>query len=141
MRSKGFTLIELIVVIAIISIIAVIGAMNFFGLKSAARQTRAESDLRVLKTAVDQYSINKMSYPSDLALVVSENILTVLPKDPYTADDNYHFLNSGNFYAAWSVGLNGTDGSVVISPTGIVNDTDDDDIGITNGACSNTYWK
>src|SRR3989338_2723566 len=110
MKTKGFTLIELLIVISIMAILLTILGMNFFGLKSEARQTKAEADLRVLKVAIDQYAINKMFYPATLDMVEGGDTLPKLPKDPFTENDNYHyFLSSvnGNYYAVWSSGLNG----------------------------------
>ena len=144
MRPKGFTLIELLVVISIMAILLTILGMNFFGLTAEARQTKAEADLRVLKISIDQYAINKMFYPATLNIVEGGDVLPKLPKDPFTENDNYnYFLSSvnGNYYAVWSTGLNGISGSVVISPNGVLNDTDDDDIGLTNGACPNKNWR
>src|SRR3990167_679951 len=54
-RSKGFTLIELIVVIAIIAILAAIIAPNAFRAIEKAKITRTIADLRAMKTAAITY--------------------------------------------------------------------------------------
>ena len=57
--SKGFTLIELMIVVAIIGILAAIAIPNFLKFQSRARQSEAKSNLKAVFTA------NKSMYAED----------------------------------------------------------------------------
>lgn len=51
--SKGFTLVELLVVVAIISLLASIVFVSLGGFREDARDTKREADLRQIKTAME----------------------------------------------------------------------------------------
>jgi type II secretion system protein G len=96
--SRGFTLIELMVVVAIIAILATIVYANVGGASPKARDAERQADLRNLQTAIEQYKNKNGRYPSmgcapgsdqissesDCATYVaalSPEFITVLPKD------------------------------------------------------------
>ncbi len=64
MNSKGFTLIELMVVIVILSILAVYMAPRLIGRDDQARQLRARVDIEALETALKLYRLDTGSYPT-----------------------------------------------------------------------------
>ena len=76
-NSKGFTLIELMIVIAIIGILAAIAIPNFIAYRNKAYCSRAESDANSLTAAIaDYFSIPAHdSTPSldDINLTLSGN--------------------------------------------------------------------
>ena len=139
-RSRGFTVIELLIVIAIISVLVSIGIVNFFSINSQARDAKAKSDLRVLKMAIENFSSSRMRYPLALYELEEGPALKKLPKDPFAENEDYRYFISRDYFAVWSVGFNGKSGIVSINYGGLVNSTDEDDIGLTNGACPNKYW-
>jgi type II secretion system protein G len=59
----GFTLIELLIVVAIIGILAAIAVPNFLNAQIRAKVARAESDMRSIITALEEYRIDNNIYP------------------------------------------------------------------------------
>lgn len=117
------------------------GVVNFFALHSQAKDFKAKSDLRVLKFAIEDYASSHMKYPSALYEVEGGPALTKLPKDPFSENNDYQYFVSRDIFAVWSAGFNLSSGIVAINYGGLVSDSDDDDIGLTNGACPNKFWQ
>lgn len=140
MDKKGFTLIELLVVITIIGILLSMAAMSFFNLQNDARSSKVESDLRVIKLGIETYCSSTTRYPDDMRIIENGPVVSTLPKDPFNGDKDYSYFMSRGYFAVWSVGPNGESGTVTINFGGKVDDSDGDDIGITNGACPNKFW-
>jgi prepilin-type N-terminal cleavage/methylation domain-containing protein len=62
-KSRGFTLVEIMIVVAIIALLASIAVPNFLRARKRSQATRILEDLRLLDSACDQYAIetNKMT--------------------------------------------------------------------------------
>lgn len=93
--SKGFTLVELLVVIAVISVLATImvSVINPIPIQQKARDSQRVSDLSKVKVALENYFSDNRSYPTQAAWVVVDTGATVstalepgyinsLPTDP-----------------------------------------------------------
>lgn len=66
MKRHAFTLIELLIVVAIIAILAAIAVPNFLEAQVRAKTSRAKSDIRTLKTALEAYYVDNNAYiPTD----------------------------------------------------------------------------
>ncbi len=64
-QKKGFTLIELLVVIAIIGILSAIGLVSLNGAREKARDSKRQSDLSSVKSAIAlYYDDNNSLYPA-----------------------------------------------------------------------------
>lgn len=62
--SKGYTLLELLVVIGLITILMSFGAASYSTAQKKARDSKRKSDLKVLQNALEQYySVCQYSYP------------------------------------------------------------------------------
>ena len=62
-RQAGFTLIELLIVVAIIAILAAVAVPNFLEAQVRAKISRARSDMRTLRTAIESYATDHSTYP------------------------------------------------------------------------------
>ena len=63
---KAFTLIELLIVVPIIAILAAIAVPNFLEAQVRSKVSRAKSDMRTIKTALEAYRVDNNSYIQDL---------------------------------------------------------------------------
>ncbi|MCC6547634.1 prepilin-type N-terminal cleavage/methylation domain-containing protein [Candidatus Sumerlaeota bacterium] len=63
MKTKAFTLIELLIVVAIIAILAAIAVPNFLEAQTRAKVSRAKADLRSLAIGAESYYVDNNAYP------------------------------------------------------------------------------
>ena len=106
-RSRGFTLIELMVVLVIIGVLAALIVPNMLDRADDARVTAARTDVNNLMQALKLYKLDNLRYPSGeqglQALVVKPTVgvippnwrpyLDKLPSDPW--GHPYQFANPG----------------------------------------------
>jgi general secretion pathway protein G len=89
MRSRGkseagFTLMELIVVMSIIAILTTLAIPSFKSAIKSAQEAVLKEDLRVMRSAIDSYTMDKQKAPQSLDDLVQEGYLKVIPEDPMT---------------------------------------------------------
>ena len=84
-RSRGFTLIELIVVMAIVALLAGITAPRYFASLDRAKANSLRSSLAVMRDALDKYAADKGRYPETLEQLVQDRYLRQVPEDPLTS--------------------------------------------------------
>lgn len=124
--SRGFTLIEIMVVIIILGILAALVVPNIMGRPDEARVTAAKADIRSISNALDLYKLDNFSYPSTdqgleaLATKPSgspepknwnvDGYLGKVPKDPW--GNEYHYLSPGAHgrFDLYSFGADGREG-------------------------------
>ena len=63
-RSRGFTLIELMIVVVVIGILATIGAANFSSARQRSIDAAMKSDLHHAMTALEDYRIQMWDLPA-----------------------------------------------------------------------------
>ena len=122
--SKGFTLIEIMVVVVIIGLLATLIVPNVIGQGDAARVTAAQIDIRAIGNALDLYRLNNSHYPSTeqgLEALVNkpagfpeprswgpEPYLKKLPTDPWGTE--FIYIKDGFRYDLYSFGADGQEG-------------------------------
>ena len=83
-QSRGFTLVELLVVLSIMVILASIGLAQYRNSIIRANEAVLKEDLFRMRDAIDQYYADKGQYPSTIDALVSDGYLRRLPEDPFT---------------------------------------------------------
>ena len=106
-RSRGFTLIELMVVLVIIGVLAALIVPNMLDRADDARVTAARTDVNNLMQALKLYKLDNLRYPTSeqglQALIVKPTVgpipqnwrpyLDKLPSDPW--GHPYQYANPG----------------------------------------------
>src|SRR5438067_10592116 len=122
-KSKGFTLLELLVVIVIIGLLAGYVAPRYFGQVGKSEVQVARAQLDSLEKALDQFRLDKRHYPTAEqgldALVnkpageaawASPYLKKALPNDPWGHAYGYRVPCSRNEYDLYSLGRDGKPG-------------------------------
>ncbi len=63
-RSRGFTLIEIMVVVVILAVLGALVVPKIIENVDKARVTRAKSDIQAIETALDLYRLDNFKYPT-----------------------------------------------------------------------------
>jgi len=88
-RSRGFTLLELMIVITVIIILAAIALPQYQKTILATREAVLRDDLSKLRSLLDQYAADKQKLPQSLDDLVSAGYMRELPKDPVTGQADW----------------------------------------------------
>lgn len=116
--SRGFTIIELLIVMAILGMLAVMVAPNLFNQASGARRDAALSQISAIGSALDTHRLDVGSYPDDLeGLMVNTTDRSTwngpylnndVPRDPW--GNEYQYSSTGREYTLMSFGADGRAG-------------------------------
>lgn len=74
MKTRGFTIVELLIVIVVIGILAAITIVAFNGVQNRANDTAVQSDLRQFGSVMSQHKAVKSQYPAPADFDSSMNI-------------------------------------------------------------------
>jgi prepilin-type N-terminal cleavage/methylation domain-containing protein len=130
-NSRGFTMMELLVVVAILGILAVVGLDSFFFSQAKGRDAQRKSDLAAVAKALETYQNDFNRYPSgnvngeiegcgdgndacewggvfsatmnDGAVnEVTQTYMSVLPVEPTTGGSYYYVSTTGSSYSLYA---------------------------------------
>jgi general secretion pathway protein G len=82
--KNGFTLIEIMIVFTLIGILVAMGIPQFKYAAQRAREATLKENLFIMRKLLNQYCIDKGSYPDSLQTLVDREYLMKIPKDPIT---------------------------------------------------------
>lgn len=83
-RTRGFTLIELVVVMAIVALLAALVAPRYLRSVDVARERALQVSLATMRDAIDQFAADRGRYPQALDELVGAHYLRRVPEDPLT---------------------------------------------------------
>jgi general secretion pathway protein G len=125
-RTRGFTLIEIMVVVLIIGLLAAVIVPSIMSRVDDAKISKAKQDIRSLETALQMFYLDNSKYPTTeqgLAALVQQptdpairhwkpgGYLERVSKDPWQNDYQYVFPGShGKQYDLYSLGADGQPG-------------------------------
>lgn len=115
--SKGFTIIELLIIFAILAILSTIALFSYTQLIDKARYVNAIEDIRNIASLLDSYFIERNEYPNTLNEIGVGSLqdpwgnpyqylnYAIVPKGKRRKDGKFNPINS--FYDLWSDGKDG----------------------------------
>jgi len=83
-QTRGFTLIEVLIVFALIGILVGLGLPQYKNATTRAREATLKENLYILRQLLGQYYSDKGKYPTSLQTLVDEEYLYKIPVDPIT---------------------------------------------------------
>lgn len=93
-RSRGFTLIELVVVMAIIGLLLTIALPRYMHSIERGKEQVREQNVAVMRDAIDKYYGDNGQYPDTLDELVAKHYLRAVPVDPVNGDDKWAVIAS-----------------------------------------------
>lgn len=65
-KKTGFTLIELLISVSIIAVLSAIGLVVYSSVLKQGRDSKRQSDLRSIQSALEQYYSDQLNYPTGI---------------------------------------------------------------------------
>ncbi len=87
--SRGFTLLELMIVISIMLILVSVGVPLYQSSVRRARESVLRQNLFTMRSVISQYTLDKQKAPQSLEDLVQAGYLKQIPNDPITLQPNW----------------------------------------------------
>ncbi len=91
-ESRGFTLLELMIVMAIIAILLAIAIPTYSHSIVSARERALRADLALLRDAIWKYTFDKQKAPQSLDDLRAAGYIDKIPDDPMTHEPNWEVV-------------------------------------------------
>lgn len=82
--SRGFTLVELLVVMAILMLLLTVAAPRYFSGIDRAKEASLKQTLQVVRDAIDKFHADNARYPDSLLELAERRYIRKVPVDPLT---------------------------------------------------------
>ncbi|MEY8878377.1 MAG: type II secretion system protein [Leptothrix sp. (in: b-proteobacteria)] len=82
-RTRGFTLMELVVVMTVIGLLLTIALPRFVDALDRGKEKVLERNLSLMREAIDHFYGDQGKYPEQLEDLVSKRYLRAIPPDPF----------------------------------------------------------
>ena len=82
--SRGFTLIELMVVMTVIALLISIAVPRYFHSIEQAKEATLKQSLSVMRVAIDKFYGDNDRYPASISELVTKKYIRAVPVDPIT---------------------------------------------------------
>ncbi len=86
-HSKGFTIVEMIIVMTIISILATLAVPMYQKSIQRSKESVLKNNLFTIRNVIDEYTYDKQKAPQSLQDLVTEGYLRQVPEDPITGSN------------------------------------------------------
>lgn len=94
--SRGFTLIELMVVMTVIVLLISIAMPRYFNSLENAKEATLKQSLGIMRGAIDKFYGDNDRYPSSIAELVTKKYIRAVPVDPITESTETWVTQSPN---------------------------------------------
>jgi general secretion pathway protein G len=95
-KSRGFTLMELMVVMVLIAVLASLAMPVVMNSIQRGREAALKENLFIMRKAIDDFYADTGSYPSEIEQLVEQRYLRNIPVDPLTErSDTWRVVRDG----------------------------------------------
>lgn len=105
--SRGFTLLELMIVITIMLILAALAAGGYYQTVIHAREAALHHDLQVMRQAIQDYTRDRNMPPTSLQDLVDYKYIGAVPVDPVSRQNDWVTDACDAYYSSDQTTLNG----------------------------------
>jgi general secretion pathway protein G len=96
-QSRGFTLIELMIVISIMLILVSMAIPAYKTSILRAKESVLKQNLFTLRSLISQYTLDKQKAPQALEDLVSAGYIKLIPNDPMTGSPNWEAVQEEDY--------------------------------------------
>lgn len=112
-KSKGFTIVELLIVIVVIAILATLVIVTFTGIQKKARDSKRQTDITAVASHLEAFYANNGYYPTlyDLqqgSTFLSANMKGLDPSALTSPEGDQISATAGNGTSGWAYGYTTT---------------------------------